>query len=385
MEISSRLAELPPYLFVDLDRKREEALRRGADVIHLGIGDPDLPTPPSIVEAARKAVKNPAHHRYPLGSGMRSLREAIARWYRKRFSVALDPATEILVLIGSKEGIGHLPLALASPGDVVLVPDPGYPVYRSGTILAGAKPVLVPLKEEKGFLPDLAAIPADLAYAAKLLFINYPNNPTGALASPSFFKAAADWGLRHQTWIAHDAAYSEMYFGAPPASFLAAPGAKEIGLEFHSVSKTFNMTGWRVGWAAGSAKAIAALAKVKENYDSGVFEALQEAAAYALDHGSRDAARMRAVYKRRRALFTEGLRKLGWKVFKSPATFYVWTKLPAGWTSQRASERLIEDAAVVATPGNGFGPSGEGYLRFALSQPEPRLKEALKRLSALKW
>ncbi len=385
MEISSRLAELPPYLFVDLDRKREAAVKRGADVIHLGIGDPDLPTPPSIVDAGRRAMRNPAHHRYPLGAGLPALRRAIARWYKRRFGVVLDPDREVLVLIGSKEGIGHLPLALLSPGDAALVPDPGYPVYRTGTLLAGGRPITLPLTEERGFLPDLDAIPQDVAYQAKLLFLNYPNNPTGAAASPAFFASAAKWGQRHQVWIAHDAAYSEMYFGARPASFLAAPGAKEIGLEFHSLSKTFNMTGWRVGWACGNAKALAALGRVKDNYDSGAFGAVQEAAIHALEEGSKEAALMRAVYKRRRKLFIGGLRKLGWKVFDASTTFYVWTRLPSGWTSRKASERLIEEAAIVATPGNGFGAAGEGYLRFALAQPEARLKETLKRLAALKW
>ncbi|MBI4051871.1 MAG: LL-diaminopimelate aminotransferase [Elusimicrobia bacterium] len=398
--VSDRLKKLPPYLFVDLDRKKEAKLKEGADIIHLGIGDPDLPTPKFLVEAAAEALKKKEHHRYPLGKGSPELRETIAEWYQKRFAVRLDPNSEILVLIGSKEGIGHIPIALTDPGDIVLVPDPGYPPYRTGTLLAGAEPHLLPLNSKNGFLPDLTAIKGSVLKKAKLLFLNYPNNPTGAVASLDFFQETTKWAHKNSVWVAHDAAYSEMYFDPPspsqscgdleasetrrPPSFLQAQGGKEIGVEFHSLSKTFNMTGWRVGWVCGNAKVISALSQVKDNYDSGVFGAIQETAIQALKFGEKAAEEMRKTYRARRETFVEGLKKLGWNVLASQSTFYIWTRTPHGWSSQETCEKLLEEASLIATPGDGFGPNGEGFIRFTLTVPEPRLQEALERLSKIK-
>ena len=379
---SPRLAKLPPYLFAELDRKKAAALARGADVINLSIGDPDLPTPDFIVEAMARAIREPANHRYPQGQGSPEFRRAAAAFMKRNYSVRLDPETEIVALIGSKEGIAHLPLALAGPGDRVLVPDPGYPPYFSGTVLAGAEPVAVPLLKENGFLPDLKSLPGE----ARLLFLNYPNNPTGAAATLDFFKDAVGWANSRGAWLAQDAAYAEAFFdGRRPPSLLQAPGAMESGVEFHSLSKTFNMTGWRVGWACGNASAIGALAKVKSHMDSGVFTAIQEAAVAALDQGERAAEDMRAALKLRRELFAGGLKKAGWEVFANSATFYLWCAVPGGADSARCAARLLDEAAIVATPGGGFGARGEGFMRFALTVPLPRLALALERLAALTW
>lgn len=383
LTLNSRLKKLPPYLFMDLDRKKEEAIRQGADIIHLGIGDPDLPSPAGVVEKLKEAASNPNFHHYPPGKGQKKLRESIARWYHRRFRVLLDPDREVLVLIGSKEGIGHLPLALVSPGEEVLIPDPGYPPYFSGTVLAAAKPVPFALKEEKGFLPELSKIKT--TSKTKLIFLNYPNNPTGAAAPLSFFKEAASWAQKKKIWVAHDAAYSEMYFEKTPASFLQAPGAREVGIEFHSLSKTFSMTGWRVGWACGNSKALSALSQVKDNFDSGVFGAVQEAASYALDHLEEEVEKTREVYRRRKKILAGGLRKLGWKVFPSQATFYLWVKTPKNLSSQECAGRILQEARVIATPGTGFGSQGEGYVRFTLTASEDRLQEALNRLSHIQW
>lgn len=382
LTVNPQLSKLPPYLFVELDRKKQAAVARGVDIINLGVGDPDLPTPGFIVDAMEKAIRNPSHHRYPDGKGSPEFRRSAANFMRRKYGVALDPETEIIALIGSKEGIGHLPIALAGVGDTVLIPDPGYPPYLSGTLFANAQPHVFPLLEKDGFLPNLGSLPAQ----AKLLFFNYPNNPTGAGAPLAFFKDAARWSEKNGIWLAHDAAYAEAFLdGVRPPSLLQAEGSMERGIEFHSLSKTFNMTGWRVGWACGSAQAVAALAKVKNNVDSGVFTAVQEAAIAALDHGDEAADAMRACQKARRELAVSGLKKAGWQVFESAATFYLWCRAPKGTSSQRAAEKLLEEAGIVATPGSGFGPAGEGYVRFALTVNEARLKLAMERLAALKW
>jgi len=382
---NQRLQKLPPYLFAEVDRKKKAALEKGVDLISLGVGDPDRPTPRHIVEAAKKALENPAHHKYPFGSGLKDLRVSVAEFMSRRFHVELDADTEIYSLIGSKEGIGHLPLAVANQDEVVLVPDPGYPVYQGATILAGAEVYHLPLLEENGFLPDLNAIPTDVLERARLLFIGYPNNPTSALATPEFFANVVRFAREQDLIVAHDNAYSEMYFGAPPISFLETPGAKEVGIEFHSLSKTYNMTGWRLGWVCGNRDIIRQLATVKDNYDSGAFEVVQAAGIAALTGPQDCVEEMRAVYKKRRDVFVPGLKKLGWQVNNPEATFYVWAHTPRGLSAMETVSHILDQAGVLCTPGNGFGPSGEGYVRFALTVELPRLEEALQRLSKLKW
>ncbi len=380
IELADRLKRLPPYLFAQLDEAKARQLARGVDVIDLGVGDPDLPTPKPIIDRMKKAVENPQHHRYPSYEGMLSFREAVARWYKKRFGVDLDPQREVITLIGSKEGIGHIPLAFVNPGEVVLVPDPGYPVYGGATILAGGEPFNVPLKEEKGFLPDLSSIPGDVLARARLMFLNYPNNPTAAVASLDFFKEAVDFAREHGIILCHDAAYSEMYYGQPPCSILEVEGARDVAIEFHSLSKTFNMTGWRIGMAVGNPVVIQGLKKVKTNIDSGAFQAIQEAGIEALDgqHGVDD---MRRVYRERRDLFVGELKKAGFQVEAPQATFYVWFPVPHGTDSITFATRALEEAGVVITPGVGFGSHGEGYVRAALTVSKERLEEAAQRLA----
>ncbi|RLA97426.1 MAG: LL-diaminopimelate aminotransferase [Deltaproteobacteria bacterium] len=380
MDLARRLRALPPYLFAELDRKKEALLKKGVDVIDLGVGDPDLPTPKRVVERMREAVLDPSNHRYPSYEGLREFREAAARWYLRRFGVELDPSREVMALIGSKEGIAHIPLAFVNPGDGVLVPDPGYPVYSAATILAGGTPHPIPLLEERGFLPDLQAIPKDVAKGAKLLFLNYPNNPTSAVASKGFFEEVVAFAKEFDLIVCHDAAYSELYFESPPPSFLEAEGAKEVGVEFHSLSKTYRMTGWRIGFVVGSEDVIRGLRGVKTNVDSGVFQAIQIAAIEALEGDQRDVEEGREIFRRRRDLMLKELGALGLEVFPSPATFYLWVKVPQGHTSTSFCELVLLEAGVVFTPGVGFGKYGEGYVRIALTVGEERLEEALERL-----
>ncbi len=378
-----RLTRLPPYLFVQIDALKEQVARRGSDVIDMGVGDPDEPTPRFILEAMVRALKDARNHQYPGNRGLESFREAIARWYRARFSVSLDPSTEILPLIGSKEGIAHLPLAYVNPGDRVLIPDPSYPPYRTGTILAGGKPVAVPLLARNRFLPDLDALRRRAA-GAKLLFLNYPNNPTAAVADLSFYRDLVRFARRVRVPVCHDAAYSELtYGGYRHPSFLQAPGAKEVGIEFHSLSKTFNMTGWRIGWACGNREMISALAKVKSNIDSGVFQAVQVAGIRALQAPPTHLKRMLKIYEARRDLLVSALRRSGWPVDPPKATFYLWAPIPKGRSSRQVSTQLLRQAAIVATPGVGFGEIGEGYVRFSLSVPTARVREAARRIQKL--
>ncbi len=380
--VARRLAELPPYLFVEIDRKRREAAARGIDIISLSIGDPDIPTPAPIIRALARAARDPVNHRYPESEGLDRFRQAVADWYRRRFGVDLDPQREVLTLIGAKEGIGHLPLALVDPGDVVLIPDPAYPVYRAGTIFAGGQPYEMPLLRENQFLPDLEAIPESVRQRARLMFINYPNNPTGAVAPIEFYREVVDFARRHNIIVAQDNTYSEISFdGYHPPSFLEAPGAKEVGIEFHSLSKTFNMTGWRIAFAVGRAEVIEALRKIKSNLDSGAFQAVQEAGITALSMAEQISARNSNVYQRRRDVLVRGLRAIGLTVDVPRATFYVWPRVPAGYDSAGFVSTLIERAGIVCTPGNGFGKQGEGYVRFALTAETKRLREAISRLS----
>ena len=380
---ADRINSLPPYLFAAIDKARQEAVKKGVDVINLSIGDPDMPTPQHIVEAMRKAVGNPARHRYPSYEGMKSLRAAAAKWYRKNMNVDPDPENEVLTLIGSKEGIAHIPLAFLNPGDISLVPDPGYPVYNIGSILADGKPFKMPLLDENDFLPDLGAIPSDVAEKAKLMFINYPNNPTSATATAGFFKEVVDFASENDIVVVHDNAYSEMaYDGYKAPSFLSTSGAMDVGIEMHSLSKTYNMTGWRLGFAVGNRDILAGRGKVKTNVDSGAFEAVQEAGIAALS-GPQDCVReMNRIYKERRDALIAGLDGLGLDVKPPKATFYVWVKVKGG--SLDFTGMLLEKAGIVATPGVGFGEYGEGYIRFALTQPVERINEAVERMQRLR-
>jgi len=382
-EKAERLKKLPPYLFKEIDRKKAEVRARGVDIIDLGIGDPDLPTPSHIIEALKKAAEDPANHRYPSYSGMGDFKEAVAKWYQERFGVELDPDTEVVSLIGSKEGIAHFPLAFVNPGDVALVPAPAYPVYHNATMFTGGESYFMPLLSENRFLPDLNAIPDKITSRARIMFINYPNNPTSAVADLAFFRKVVEFARDNNILVCHDAAYTEMAFdGYRPPSFLAADGAKEVGIEFHSLSKTYNMTGWRIGFAVGNREAIDGLGAIKSNIDSGVFQAVQMAGIEAI-RGDQSCVRdMVQVYSRRRDLMVKGLQDVGFEVESPRATFYLWIKVPEGYTSAELTERLLEDTGLVVTPGNGFGEPGEGYFRIALTQKRERLAEAVQRLKA---
>jgi LL-diaminopimelate aminotransferase len=383
-ERAERLQKLPPYLFKEIDRLREEVRAKGVDIIDLGVGDPDRPTPKHVIQRLQEAASDPATHRYPAYSGMDRFRHAAAAWYERRFGVELDPAREVITLIGSKEGLAHFPLAYVNPGDVVLVPSPAYPVYHSATIMAGGEPVEMPLTKDNQFLPDLEAIAPDVLRRAKIMIINYPNNPTAAVADLDFFTRVVEFARQHDLIVVSDAAYTEIAFdGYRPPSFLQAPGAKEVGIEFHSLSKTYNMTGWRLGWACGNPELVAGLGQVKSQIDSGAFDAIQEAGIAALEGDQSFVSEMCATYQRRRDVLVEGLRKLGLEVDTPRATFYVWCPVPAGLTSAQFTMRLLEECGIVTTPGNGFGAPGEGYVRFALTVGVERLQEAVDRLAKL--
>jgi LL-diaminopimelate aminotransferase len=384
IERADRLGYLPPYLFAEIDRIKKQAISAGRDIIDLGVGDPDKPTPMHIIERLYKAAQDPENHRYAMDMGLLRLREAIADWYKRRFDVTLDPVTEVLPLIGSKEGIAHIPLAFVNHGDEVLVPDPCYPPYKSGTILAGGVPYLMPLLAENGFLPDLEAIDYQIAKRSKIMFLNYPNNPTAATATKDFFIKAVGYARDNDIIICHDAAYSEMaYDDYRPVSFLEIEGSKDVGIEFHSLSKTYNMTGWRIGFACGNADIISALRTVKSNIDSGIFQAVQFAGIIALETGQAHINELNMMYQRRRDVLVDGLNALGWKVDKPKATFYVWIPVPSGYTSNELTKSLLQKADIVTTPGIGFGPNGEGFIRMALTVTEARIEEAVDRIKRL--
>ncbi|HVE76214.1 MAG TPA: LL-diaminopimelate aminotransferase [Actinomycetota bacterium] len=381
MRTASRIDKIPPYLFASLDRKVSAARAKGVDVISFGVGDPDLPTPAHIVEAAAEAVRDPSTHQYPSYYGMKEFREAIARYYSRRFSVELDPDSQILPLIGSKEGIAHLATAFVDNGDTVLVSDPGYPVYAVTAIMAGGTPVSIPLQREKGFLPDFASI-GGAAQGAKIMWLNFPGNPTGAVAGERTFSDAIDLAREHDLLVAHDAAYSEITFdGYSAPSVLQTDGALESAVEFGSLSKTFNMTGWRVGWVAGAEKAIEALGRVKTNIDSGIFNAIQRAGIAALDGPTKSLEDVLAVYARRRDALVSTLNSSGWDVKSPLGSIYLWAPLPEGETSGGYAEYLLEEAGIVVAPGAGYGEHGEGYIRFSLTVPDERLDEGLERLA----
>lgn len=383
MRTAKRIQNLPPYLFAEIDRKIAAKRAEGVDVISLGIGDPVEPTPRNIIDAAIKEVQDPVNHRYPSYFGLLEFRKAVARWYDRRFGVDLDPDTQVLSLIGSKEGIAHIHVAYVDPGDTVLVPDPGYPVYNSGAILAGGISHFMPLLEKNDFLPDLDAIPPEVAEKAKLMFINYPNNPTSAVAGKEFFAKVVDFAKKHCIVVAHDFPYSEItYDGYEAPSFLQTPGAIDIGVEFHSLSKTYNMTGWRIGWVAGNEGVVEALGRVKSNIDSGIFNAIQKAGIEALEGPQDIIEEMIAIYQRRRDMVMSTLKELGLEARTPKGAIYVWIKVPDGHTSVSFAELILEKTGVVVPPGSGYGPSGEGYIRISLTVPDDRLIEAMDRIAS---
>ncbi len=383
-QAADRLKLIPPYLFKEIDEKKAQVRARGVDIIDLGVGDPDLPTPRFIVERMMEAVKDPATHRYPLYTGMSLFRASVARWYQRRFGVELDPDREVVTLIGSKEGIAHLPLGINNPEDLNLVPSPGYPVYQMGTLFAGGYCHFMPLTRENGFLPVFKDIPPLLARDARAFFFNYPNNPTAAVADLDFFRQVVDYCREHKIIAVHDAAYTELAFdGYRPPSFLESPGAKEVGIEFHSLSKTYNMTGWRLGMAVGNQDVLAALGKIKSNIDSGAFDAIQIAGVAALDSDQSCVAENCRILQERRDTLVGGLKQLGYDVDLPKATFYVWMATPPGMTSMSFAAHLLEQAGIVVIPGIGLGRPGEGYVRLALTVPKTRLEEALARLQKL--
>ena len=384
IEKSDRLNSLPPYLFNEIDRQKEEVRKRGVDIIDLGVGDPDMPTPPHIIEALNKAAIDPANHRYPSYSGMGDFNEAVARWYKRRFNVDLDYEKEVVTLIGSKEGIAHIPLAFINPGDLALVTSPGYPVYHIGVQFDGGQAYFMDLLKENNFLPDLNAVPEEIADKARMMFINYPNNPTSAVAKKSFFQEVVTFAESHNIIVCHDAAYTEMAFdGYSPISFLEVEGAKAVGIEFHSLSKTYNMTGWRVGFAVGREEIIQALGQIKSNIDSGAFQAVQVAGIAALEENQDCVDNMNKVYTERRDILVDGLVELGLSVEKPRATFYVWIEVPKGYNSAEFTSHLLSKGGIVATPGNGFGEAGEGYVRMALTVDKERMKEAVERIKSI--
>ncbi len=382
---ASRLEKIPPYLFGEIAALKRKAIAEGRDLVDLGIGDPDQPTPDPIIDALIKAAKNPETHRYDeSNAGWKPFLDAVGTWFQRRFDVTIDPATEAMLLIGSKEGLSHLAWAYIETGDISLVPDPAYTVYKVNTLMAGGETYAMPLLEKNGFLPDLTAIPSEVAKRAKLLWLNYPNNPTGATAPLSFYADAVAFCRENNILLVNDAAYSEVYYDPThrPGSVLQVPGAKDISIELHSLSKSFNMTGWRIGFAVGSADAIGTLNKLKSNLDSKQFPAVSLAAAHALLHGDNQATL--DLYKRRRDILCDGLNALGWNVKKPDATLYVWTRVPKGHTAMSFSKLLLEDAGVLVIPGVGYGEYGEGYVRMSLTvmgdKNGERLEEAVKRI-----
>ncbi|MDD5190724.1 MAG: LL-diaminopimelate aminotransferase [Dehalococcoidales bacterium] len=382
MRLSHKVEKLPPYLFVEISRKIAEKKAKGEDVVSFGIGDPDIPTPAHIIERLCKEARIPANQRYPESEGLPALRQAIAAWYEKRFGVKLDPDKEVAPLIGSKEGIAHIAFCLLDPGDTALVPDPGYPVYAFGTNLAGGRPYFLNLTEKNGYLPEFNRIPENILEKTKVMWLNYPNNPTGAVADLDFFNKAVEFAKKYNICICHDGPYSEVAFdGYKPVSFLQAEGAKDVGIEFHSLSKSFNMTGWRIGMAVGNAEAIDALKRMKSNLDSGIPQAIQYAAIEALN-GPQDAIKEHNdIYQRRRDLVVETLNKMGLQAQLPKASLYVWAKVPEGFTSAEFAADLLDKVGVVVTPGSGYGRNGEGYVRLSLTIQDAILIKGLSRMA----
>jgi LL-diaminopimelate aminotransferase len=380
---ADRISKLPPYLFAAIDKAKQEARAKGADVVDLSVGDPDLPTPAHIVDALCRAGKDPSNHQYPSYEGKLAFRAAVADWYGRTFGVDLDPASEVLALIGSKEGIAHAPLAFINPGDVALVPDPAYPVYRTATAFAGGELAIMPLLRENEFLPDLDAIEPAVAKRAKLMFLNYPNNPTGASADRAFFKKLVDFARDYGIIVTHDNPYSEVYYdGQRSLSLLETEGAKDVAVEFHSLSKTYNMTGWRIGAVVGNAEVVAGIGKIKSNIDSGTFGAVQDAGIAALQSPKSVVDDIRKIYQHRIEILYKALRDLGLKLEKPRATLYLWAWV--GGSSIEYTGRLLQKTGIVATPGVGFGQYGEGYIRFSITQPTQRIEQAVERLEKMR-
>lgn len=382
MKLAKRIENLPPYLFVEISKKIAEKRAKGEDVISFAIGDPDIPTPSHIIDRLCQAARDPVNHRYPESEGLPELRRAIAEWYQQRFGVSFDPDKEVLPLLGAKEGIAHIALCFIDPGDIALITDPAYPVYAIGTLLAGGESYYLPLTAENGFLPDLESIPENILHRAKLLWLNYPNNPTGAVADLEFFKRTVEFARKHDIGVCHDAPYSEVAFdGYQPVSFMQAEGAKEVGIEFHSLSKSFNMTGWRIGMVVGNAMMVNALKTVKSNMDSGIPQAIQYAAIEAL-RGPQDCIpNHNAIYQRRRDLVVDMLNNIGLEARSPKASLYVWAKVPKGYNSVDLATDLLEQVGVVVTPGVGYGKSGEGYVRLSLTISDAGLVKGLSRLA----
>ncbi len=383
-EKSKRMKNLPPYLFAEIDRMIEKARDEGVDVIDFGVGDPDLPTPDHIVRAMKKAVDDPSTHGYPSYEGMEEFRTAVGNFYSDRFNVDLDPGKEIISLIGSKEGLAHIPFCYLNPGDIALVPDPAYPVYKTSVVMAGGEPITLPLKAENDFLPDLAELDEETLRSARLIYLNYPNNPTGATADLGFFQEVVDLAREYEFIVIHDSAYSEIYFEEnKPPSLLQAAGAREVGIEFGSLSKTFNMTGWRLGWTAGNSEIVETLGTLKTNIDSGVFKAIQRAGITALEQSRDCVEEASKIFKERRDLLVQGLNELGWNVEANPATYYVWARIPEKYEdSQEFSRHIFEKTGVFFTPGMGYGEQGRRFVRMALTVKKERIKEALERLKS---
>jgi len=379
--MAQRIQTIPPYLFAEIDKKKEEAIKRGVDIINLGIGDPDQPTPNNIIQKLRESVKDRKTHNYPPYEGTAEFRQAVSLWYKNRFGVDLDPDKEVMALIGSKEGIAHIFLAFVDSGDFSLIPDPGYPVYKTGTLFANGFPYIMPLLEENDYLPDLEEVDEEIAQRAKLMFINYPNNPTAAVANKDFFEKVVKFAKKYDILVCHDFAYSEMTFdGYKTSSFLEVEGAKNVGIEFHSLSKIYNMTGWRLGFAVGNKETISALSIIKTNIDSGVFKAIQQAGVEALTGPQDNIKKMNEIYTRRRNVLVNGLNKLGWNIKPTKATFYVWIPILKEMSSVDFANLLLEKSGIIVTPGIGYGEFGEGFVRIALTVEEKRLEEAIERL-----
>ena len=383
MRLASRIEKVPPYLFVEISRKIAEKKAQGVEVISFGIGDPDIPTPDNVIERLRQTAMDPLNHRYPETDGLPEFRRAAADWYQRRFGITLDAEKEVLPLIGAKEGIGHAALCFLDPGDVALVPDPGYPVYSVGTWFAGGECHWMPLLEENGWLPDLDAIPEDVARKARVMWLSYPNNPTGAVAGLDYFEKVVAFARRYDIAVVHDACYTEVAFdGYRPVSFLQMPGAMDVGMEFHSLSKSYNMTGWRIGLAAGNSEFINALMVVKSNLDSGIPQAIQHMGIEALNSPQEWIDQRNAVYQRRRDRVIDTLRRIGLHVDPPKASLYVWARVPEGYTSAQFTTLILEEHGIVVTPGSGYGPSGEGYVRLSLTIADEDLEKGLDRLAS---
>lgn len=381
MQLAKRLERIPPYLFAEIDRKRNELIERGVDIINLGVGDPDQPTPKHIIQAMYEAIQDSTNHHYPPYKGIKEYRQAAANWMKRRFAIEdLNPETEVISSIGSKESIHNTFLAFVDPGNYTIIPDPGYPVYRTSTIFAGGQPYSMQLQTEN-WLPNLQTIPQEVAQKAKLLWVNYPNNPTGATATLDFFEELVNFCRHYDILLCHDHAYSEMaYDGYKPPSVLQIPGAKDVAIEFHSLSKSYNMTGWRIGFVVGNSLGIKGLSQVKSNIDSGVFKAIQKAAIAAFSTTEEELQSLVVVYQKRRDILIEGLQSLGWPIKPNLASLYVWVPVPKNYTSQEFVNLLLDKCGIIVPPGNGYGLCGEGFFRIALTVEEERIDAALKRM-----